>query len=62
MKFSLHPEAEVDLRDAAEYYRERAGATLSQALFSDFERSIRLQMQHPLLGALWAQGKRRYWS
>jgi len=25
MIYSLHPEAEADLRDAAEFYRERAG-------------------------------------
>lgn len=59
MKFSLHPGAEADLRDAAEYYRERAGVALSQALFTEFEHSVRMLMQHPLLGALWAQGKRR---
>lgn len=59
MRFSLHPEAESDLRDAAEYYRERAGTALSQTFFTEFERSVRLLMQHPLLGTTWAQGKRR---
>lgn len=28
MNYSLHPEAQEDLRDAAEFYRDRAGNTL----------------------------------
>ena len=59
MIYSLHPEAESDLREAAEYYRERAGITIAQAFFSDFEHSITLLLEHPLLGALWLPGKRR---
>ncbi|MBI4756286.1 MAG: type II toxin-antitoxin system RelE/ParE family toxin [Betaproteobacteria bacterium] len=59
MKYSLHPEAESDLREAAEYYRARAGPALSQSLLAEFERSIQLLMEHPRLGALWLHGKRR---
>jgi plasmid stabilization system protein ParE len=58
MRYSLHPEAESDLRDAAEYYRERAGTALSQALFTEFEHSIQLLLQHPA-GRMWFHGKRR---
>jgi len=59
MRYSLHPESEQDLREAAEYYKERAGTALSQALFTEFEHSIQLLLQHPLLGVLWLHGKRR---
>ena len=59
MRYSLHPESERDLREAAGYYQERAGNALSQALFTEFEYSMQLLMQHPLLGALWLHGKRR---
>ena len=59
MKYSFHPESEWDLREAAEHYKERAGTALSQALFTEFEYSIQLLMQHLLLGALWLNGKRR---
>lgn len=45
MIYSLHPEAESDLREAAEYYRERAGATFVQAFFSEFERSVTLLLE-----------------
>ncbi len=57
MKYSLHPETELDLREAATYYKERAGSALSQALFAEFEHSMQLLMQHPLLGELWLFGK-----
>lgn len=60
MKYSLHPDSERDLREAADYYKERAGNALSQALFTDFEYSIQLLMQHPRLGVLWLHGKRRF--
>jgi plasmid stabilization system protein ParE len=59
MNYRLHPEAASDLREAAEYYRERAGAALAQAFLTEFENSIQLLLQHPLLGAPWLQGKRR---
>lgn len=59
MIYSLHPEAESDLREAAEYYRERAGATIAQAFLGEFEHSMTLLLEHPLLGALRLHGKRR---
>lgn len=46
MKYSLHPEAEDDLREAAEFYRERAGNPLMQSLFAQFERSMEMLL-HP---------------
>ena len=60
MKYSLHPGAEGDLRDAAEFYREHADSALSHALLGEFERSVGMLLRHPALGALWRYGKRRY--
>ena len=60
MRYSLHPEAEQDLRDAAEFYRQHAGTALSQSLFSEFERSVGVILEHPGVGQLWRNGKRRY--
>lgn len=59
MTYTLHPEAQNDLRAAARYYQERADAKLSLALLAEFERSVRLLLHHPRLGALWHHGKRR---
>jgi plasmid stabilization system protein ParE len=59
MKYWLHPEARKDLRDAAEFYRARADSTLSQSLLAEFERSIEVLLQHPGIGGLWRNEKRR---
>ena len=61
MIYSMHPEAESDLRDAAEFYRERAGNSLSQSLLAEFEQSLNILLQHPGLGSPWrGPGRRRY--
>ena len=59
MKYVLHPEALLDLRDAAAFYRERAGNSVSQSLLAAFEHSVDLMLRHPQLGASWRHGKRR---
>ena len=59
MRYWLHPEAVTDLRDAAEFYRNRADTTLSQSLLAEFEQSVALLLQHPGLGAIWRNGRRR---
>lgn len=59
MNYWLHPEAQEDLREAAEFYREQAGTALSQSFLAEFERSVGLLLQHPGLGAIWRHGKRR---
>lgn len=60
MKYTLHPEAAQDLRDAAEFYKERVGLLLSQSLFDEFERVLNLLMRHPMIGAVGLYGKRRF--
>ena len=59
MNYWLHPEARTDLRDAAEFYRARADSSLSQSLLAEFERSMEVLLQHPGLGAVWRNEKRR---
>lgn len=59
MNYSFHPAARLDLQEAAEYYRERGGVALAQALFTAFENTMGLLMQHPLLGVPWKHGTRR---
>lgn len=60
MNYWLHPEAEADLRDAAQFYREQAGTALSQSFLAEFEHSVNLLLKHPSLGAIWRHGKRRF--
>lgn len=59
MIYSLHPEAESDLREVAQYYRERVSTRIAQAFFGDFEQCMTRLLAHPLLGALGPLGKRR---
>jgi len=61
MNYWLHPEAESDLRDAAEFYRQRAGKSLSQSLLAEFGQSVNILLKHPGLGSPWrGRGRRRY--
>jgi len=60
MKYVLHPDAVQDIDDAASYYQKQAGNSLSQALFIEFERSVERLLLHPLLGARWRSGTRRF--
>lgn len=61
MNYSLHPEALGDLRDAASFYHDRAGTSLSQAFLAEVEQSINRLLIHPALGSPWRRrGRRRY--
>ena len=60
MKVSLHPEAVEDLREAAKFYRERAGADLSRSLVDEFERSLKVLRTHPGIGGVWRGEMRRF--
>jgi len=59
VNYWLHPEAREDLREAAEFYRDNAGAALSQSVLAEFEHSVNLPLEHPRLGSKWRYGKRR---
>jgi plasmid stabilization system protein ParE len=61
MNYSLNPEALGDLRDAASFYSEQAGNSLSQSFLGEFEQSINKLLRHPALGSPWrGRGRRRY--
>jgi toxin ParE1/3/4 len=59
VNYALHPAAEEDLIEAAEFYRARGGAALVQLFFDEFERAMALLLRHPGLGAPWRSGRRR---
>jgi toxin ParE1/3/4 len=60
MKYSLHPGADFDLREAAKYYRKHGGNELASIFLNEFERVVHLLLDHPFLGAKWRHGKRRF--
>jgi toxin ParE1/3/4 len=53
MKYSLHPEAENDLREAAEFYKQRASVSLARSLLEEVDHTIKLLLEHPKLGTPW---------
>jgi plasmid stabilization system protein ParE len=59
VRYTLHPEARRDLRDAARFYRDQSGPARAQALLSEFEHSVGLLLEYPELGSPWLFGKRR---
>jgi len=50
----------MDLRDAAEFYRDRAGTTLSQSFLEEFEHSVSLLLEYPGIGSPWRCATRRF--
>ena len=59
MKVSIAPEAERELNEGARYYSRESNASLGFAFITEFERSIALLREHPLLGASWRGAIRR---
>ena len=59
MNVSLAADAEYELVEGALYYAREANAELGQAFISEFERSIRLLLTSPKLGAVWRGATRR---
>lgn len=60
MKYAVHAEARRDLRDAARYYKERAGVGFAQSFLSAFEQAMNVLLTQPLAGAPWHEEKRRF--
>jgi len=60
VRYILHEDARTDLVEAASFYREQAGVRLSQAFFDEFESAAKNLIQHPRLGGIWRNGRRRF--
>jgi toxin ParE1/3/4 len=60
VRYRLHPEARRDLRDAAQFYADRADNALAQTFLAEFERAIGVLLRHPELGAATLGGRRRH--
>jgi toxin ParE1/3/4 len=60
LNYRLHSGASRDLRDAAEYYRDRASPQIALEFYSEIEQAIGILLQHPSIGAPTAHGQRRF--
>lgn len=50
MSYSLHRGAELDLLEAARFYRKEGGAKLADRFLKEFERVVDLLVQFPGIG------------
>ena len=58
MKYSLHRGAELDLLEAARFYRREGGVKLANRFLDEFERVAHLLMQFPDIGTPAGQPRR----
>ena len=58
MNWSLSPEAEKELDQAAAYYRDQASFTVAGAFLDEFERAASLIAEYPGLGTPASRGRR----
>ena len=51
MTISIHPEAQVEFDEAADYYRDHAARFIAERFVEDFEHVMRLAVGDPELGS-----------
>jgi plasmid stabilization system protein ParE len=60
MKIIIHPEAEQDLYEAAEFYEQQVSSRIADHFIEDFRRLTSLLQEHPKIGSPRPNGKRSF--
>ena len=60
MNYDIHRGAELDLREAARFYRREGGLKLASRFLDEFERVAALLVEHPGFGTLVDDLRRAY--
>lgn len=60
MSYSLHRGAELDLLDAARFYRREGGAKLAARFLKEFERVAELLVEFPTIGTPTDEARRMH--
>ena len=60
MKITLHPDAEQDIQDAAEFYEREGSPVLAARFVAEFKRLLNLLIEQPGIGSPRAKGKRGF--
>jgi len=60
LTYWLHPDAEIELEEAARYYAQHANLAVADAFISEFERVLTILIANPFLGANAEHGFRVY--
>jgi len=58
MNITIHPGAEQDLHEAAEFYERKGSALVAGRFIDEFERLVSLLREHPQIGSLRSNGRR----
>jgi len=58
MNYSLHPQVESDLEEAAEYLSKHASPRIASRFLAEFERAVALIVERPGIGTPMSRGKR----
>ncbi|MDR2220261.1 MAG: type II toxin-antitoxin system RelE/ParE family toxin [Methylobacillus sp.] len=58
MIITIHPEAEQDLREAAEFYKREGSSLIAARFINEFKRLISLLLKHPQIGSPRSKGRR----
>jgi plasmid stabilization system protein ParE len=58
MKITLHPSAEQDLREAAEFYEREGSPLVASRFVAEFRRLVSLVAQNPQMGSPRSNGRR----
>ena len=60
MKITLHPGAEKDIEDAAEFYEREGSAILAARFVAEFKKLSRILVQQPRIGSPRSRGRRGF--
>jgi plasmid stabilization system protein ParE len=60
VKITIHPAAEQDLRQAAEFYEREGSAFIASRFISEFKRLVSLLHEHAHIGSPRSNGRRGF--
>lgn len=58
MRISLHPGAEQDLQEAADFYEREGSPALAARFVAEFKRVSTILLEHPTIGSPRSRGRR----
>jgi plasmid stabilization system protein ParE len=60
VRIKIHPGAEQDLREAAEFYEREGSSLVASRFIEEFKRLVSLLGEYPEIGVLRSKGKRGF--
>jgi plasmid stabilization system protein ParE len=60
MSYRFHPDAAIELDQAAEFYKQQAGTSIARAFLKEIDRAVNVLVAHPNFGTPAPDGMRAY--